>query len=238
MIIDNTIQNKISETLIAQNKERDANHKSSGKLSASMLGWPIQWMVLKNLGVEAAPFDEYVLRKFLRGKEVEDWLVGHIPGVISTQKFVEYQGAIGYVDALVDTKDFENKVGIIPHEIKSTTNAKFKMIEKSMAPDDPHALQAALYALALRASHFMVNYVASDDLRVLSFLVETKDYKNRVENIIKEYNEQMVKKEIPVFTPAYPWQKNKMYNNFPEWSELTAEEIKEKMDRLNIKFTS
>lgn len=236
MLVDQTITKAIDKNLNQEQEDRDSTHVSSGKLSASMLSWSLQWQILKHLKVEPKPFDVYTLRKFLRGRTVEDWLITQMPGIIEKQKFVEYKSVVGYVDAYIDTAEYENNVGKIPHEIKSTSNAKFLNITKNAEPDDSHCLQACLYALAMKSDHFALDYVATDDLRVHTFILKTKDYAKRVEQIIDNYDKQLLKKEIPVFEPLYTWQRNVKYSTYPEWAELTAEEIKEKCKRLNISF--
>lgn len=232
MKLDNYLDRKIGEALLAENEERENGHKSSGKLSASMLGWPLQWQILKSLGVPQSKKDEYTLRKFKRGNHVEDWLIEHL-NPIEKQAFVEYRGCIGYADAIVDTKDWDFQVGTIPLEIKSTTNLKFKKIVKQGA-DRSHKLQAGLYALSKGSEQFGVTYVASDDYRVQTFIYETKDVKDEIDQIISRYESQM-KIGIPVFEAAEDWQANKLYNNYPEWSELTQEEVNKKYEEIKQK---
>src|SRR3990167_2969329 len=106
LIIDDTINQFVDKKLIEENQEKELNHKSSGKLSASMLGFPLQWQILKAVKAPAKPNDAYTLRKFLRGTTVEDWLVENIPGVIDTQVFSEYKNCIGYADILVDQSEY------------------------------------------------------------------------------------------------------------------------------------
>jgi hypothetical protein len=236
MIIDQTITRAIDKNLTQEQDNRDNTHISSGKLSASMLSWPLQWQILKHLKVEPKPFDLYTLRKFLRGRTVEDWLVTQMPGIVEKQKFVEYRGVVGYIDALVDSSNYEFKEGRIVHEIKSTSNAKFKNITDNNQPDPGHCLQACLYALALKTDYFAIDYVASDDLRVTTFILKTGDYSKEVDRIISDYDSQLGKKEVPAFEPLYAWQKNIKYATYPEWIELTKEEIKEKCKRLGITF--
>lgn len=165
---------------------------------------------------------------------MEDWLVTQIPGIIEKQKFVEYRGVVGYMDVYVDASSYEFSQSRMVHEIKSVTNAKFKNITTGSKPDEGHCLQACLYAKAVKCNYFAIDYVASDDLRVTTFIQETKDWSKEVDNIIDAYNEQLLKGEIPVFEPRYAWQKNKIYNNYPEWSDLTEEEIKEKVKRMGL----
>lgn len=228
MLIDNYIDRKIGETLSKENEEERKNHVSSGKLTASMLGEPLQWQILKVIGVEPKPIDEYTLRKFKRGKDIETWLMTHI-GAIETQKKVEYRDVVGIVDAVCDTKDWDFPKGIIPVEIKSVSNAKFKRIVKAVAPDRGHCLQACLYALAIGCPHFAVSYVATDDLRVHTFILETEDWREKVDTIINRFEEQHSKAEVPVFIPEEKWQADLKYNKYPEWSNLTEEEIAQKI---------
>jgi len=230
-MIDNTLDNYITEVIRKNNDDKESSHKKSGKLSASKLSWPLQWQVLDRLGVETKPMDDYVLRKFVRGVQVEKWLISQMPDVVDSQKFIEYNGVVGYVDALLKTD-----TGTVPHEIKSVANMKFKRIETAKQPDDAHALQAGLYAMALDSEMFYIDYVSSDDLRILSFCLYTKEYKNRINNIINIYNKAIEDKVIPVFEPLYDWQKDFKYSSYPEWMDLNEEEIRLKAKRLNIKY--
>lgn len=227
MKTSNKITKAIDKKLRAANEKKKASWKSSGKLSAGKLGWPLQWQCLSHLKVDPPPVDDYTLRKFLRGNQIEDWLVTMIPDLQEKQKFVEYRNTVGYIDAVV---------GGIPHEIKSVTNAKYKWITKKKAADDAHLLQAAFYATALGTDTFAINYVASDDLRVTTYVCETDDYKDRIDSIIDTYDKQIAQKEVPVFKPMYPWQGDMKYSTYPEWMELNEQEIKDKMERLDISF--
>src|SRR3990167_4508836 len=117
MKIDSYLDRFIEKKFIEKNKEKERNHKSSGKLSASMLNDPLQWQILKVLGAPQKELDEYTLRKFFRGNQIEDWAVGETPDVIEKQKLIEYRNCIGYADATVDTKNWDFKLGIIPVEL-------------------------------------------------------------------------------------------------------------------------
>ena len=119
MRIETHLDKLISQRLIEANDKERENHKSSGKLSASMLGQPLQWQILKTIGVPPKPFDEYTLRKFKRGKDIENWFIGEISPNFK-QPFVEYRSTIGYVDLnLVQDESFDFKLGEMPHEVKS-----------------------------------------------------------------------------------------------------------------------
>ena len=61
------IKELVKKTLIEENKERTANHTPSGKLSASILTWPVQWQILKWLGVEQGYHSVEKLGTFRRG---------------------------------------------------------------------------------------------------------------------------------------------------------------------------
>lgn len=228
MIIDSYIDNQIGIKLLADNKKELENHKSSGKLSAGMLGKPLQWQILKMM-LPGKEFDEYTLRKFLRGKQIEDWLINQIPNVIEKQKFVEYKNCIGYCDVLVDTKDYNYDFGIIPHEVKSVANAKFKRIVDANNADRSHKLQAGLYALALEKEHFAIDYVASDDLRVKTFVYETAEVKDEIDDIIKVFYETLKSGIVPIFKSNEKWQENLKYSDYPEFANLNQQEINNKI---------
>lgn len=231
MKIDNFIDKKIGAEITADNNAKSLKHISSGKLSASRLGDPLQWQILYVLGVPQKPIDEYVLRKFLRGNQIEEWLVSKIEA-IETQKFVEYKNVVGYVDAVVETKDWDFWNGIIPLEVKSVSNAKFKRIEKQGA-DRGHKLQAGLYALAMGSNHFGVCYVATDDLRVQTYIYETAEIKDEVDSIIAKYDEARKNSIIPEFEAIEKWQGNVQYSKYPEWQQLTKDELVEKLKLTN-----
>ena len=221
--LDNSVDKFIGDKILEAALEREKSHKSSGKLSASMLGQPLQWQILKSEGIPQAEKDEFTLRKFLRGNEIEDWVIGEIPDVVDKQRFVEYRDVVGYVDVLADTKGWEFKNGIIPIEVKSVNNLKFKRILQQGA-DRSHKLQGGLYALAGGSAQFAVLYVATDDLRVHTLIFETAEVADEINKIITDYENQKKSGIIPKFEPCESWQANKLYNNYPDWSDLSEEE--------------
>lgn len=226
--IDNYLNEKIGKIVEADNKAKSEGHISSGKLSASKLGTPLQWQLLYVMGVPGKEVDSYTLRKFLRGNHVEDWYLSRLE-CVDKQKFVEYRGVVGYVDAVIDTKDWQFPCGVIPVEVKSVANSKFKRIDTQGA-DRSHKLQAGLYALALGTENFAVSYVATDDYRILTFVFDTADFKDEIDGIISRFDEARASDSIPAFVPEEKWQANKDYNNYPEFSDITEEEIKIKVE--------
>lgn len=220
MKLDYYVDRKISEKLLEENKKHE--RKASGRLSASMLGQPLQWQILQAMGVPKKEVDEYTLRKFLRGKQVEDWIVGYL-NPVEKQKFVEYKGCVGYVDAICDTKDWDFKNGVIPVEVKSVTNMKFKRIEKQGA-DASHLLQGALYALALNSAKFAMLYVASDDYRIHLTEYATEPFRGQIEGIIDDFNTWKAKRRVPAFEPKEKWQSDMKYQSFPTFAGLSEDE--------------
>jgi len=212
-------------------EQADNKREPSGKLSASKLFWPLQWQILGTQFGLKSNFDDYTLRKFQRGKDVEDWFMKQIEPK-EKQKFLEYRGVIGYCDSIVDTKDWDTKVGIIPLEVKSVANAKFKRIEAT-GPDEGHILQNAFYALALKTDYHAITYIASDDYRVLTSIHRTEESRKEIEKIIDDFEEAVKSKTIPVFEPRVKWQGDIKYNNFPEFAGLSAQELQEKYIELN-----
>lgn len=237
MFVDATLDQRIGEQLLADNNREREEHLSSGRLSAGMLGQPRQWQVLKVIGVPQKLIDEYVLRKFKRGNQVEDWIVAHM-GEGEAQKFIEYRGVVGFIDKLQHVPSFYKdpawiqKIGnFLPREVKSVTNMKFKRLQAQRGADKGHRLQATMYALAEGVAYYAVDYVASDDFRILSLVYDVRETKDEVDFIIGSFDAHMKNGIIPKFEPFEGWQANEAYNNYPEWSALTPEQCLLKLER-------
>lgn len=211
---------KIIEQRILEEEEK-VEKKSSTSLTASILGWALQWQVLKGLGIPQQEKEIYVIKKFIRGRQVENY-IAELLSFKDRQKEVEYKKVIGLIDGIYD---FEN-YGEIPIEIKSVANSKFKHIVNENKADESHLLQAGLYALALKKEYFAICYVSSDDLRTMTFIKNVNTVYKEIEKIISDFNYHLEKKIVPEFKPKYEWQKKDSYNPYPEFKSLSADEIK------------
>jgi len=232
MFTSTLISEYIDSKMQAVANEREKTHEPSGKLSASMLGLPVQWQILKYLGVEPRKIDSYTLRKFQRGHDVEDWVADQLNGlVLDTQTEVKYRNCIGYLDILVEGKLFKTGLDKLPIEVKSTSNASFKWIKKDGAKRG-HLLQGAYYALGLGLEYFSVCYIASDDYRTLHFIAETKDYKDEIDKIIDLYNFNIKEKKIPLFGASEKWIENEKYCQYPDWTAKTPIELQNEAEKL------
>lgn len=202
-----------------------------------MLGMPVQWQVLKALKVGRKESDLYSLRKFKRGKDVEDSLIALLQKqpqfILETQKELEYRNTVGLLDILVsgDVFDFD-KSHPVPVEVKSVTNAAFKWINKTKEPYSHHKLQAGFYAVAMGLPKFSILYVASDDLRITHFIMDTKSVKKEIDEIITEFDGYIKRKEIPLFVATEKWQSNPEYNSYPKWTDMNDEELAVEAKRL------
>lgn len=210
MHIDPTIQNIVAAKVLAAQENREP----SSRLSAGKLGWPLQWQMLHHYGVQAATPDEYTLRKFQRGKDVEDRIVEWVSPV-KKQVPVEYRGVVGVADMVLDC----------PVEIKSVTNLAFKHIQKE-GPKRGHILQGELYAKGLGVGRFWLAYVASDDYRVLTFELPVSGL---VDEVIDRHEAQVRDGRVPVFRPEEEWHTMKKYSPYPSWMKLSEEEIVAKL---------
>lgn len=243
MINDNSVSEFIKNELVRLNKEREESHEASGKLSASMLYQPLRFQVLKTIGVPRREIDPYVLGKFKRGNDVEDWYVSMLDkmGVlIEAQKEINYRGVVGLVDALVDSDKMFYKQGIMPHEVKSVTNAKLKRIAKTEV-DYHYKLQACLYALALETDYYSVDIVSAEDLRPNVYIFETKELKEEIDQIIDNYNEAMdnfnKNGKIPAFeaNPNVKWTANPNYSMYDEFYITASDkEIGKRLEQMNL----
>lgn len=210
MKVNPSIQRAIEERVLADREEREP----SGRLSASRLGWPLQWMMLHTYKVPSEPVDVYTLMKFARGKDVEARIVEWLKAE-KTQVPVEYRGVVGFADLVLE----------YPIEVKSVTNMSFRHIQKE-GPKRGHRLQGELYAKALGFDTFGVAYVASDDYRVLCF---EEKVSGEVDSVIDEYTAQVALGKVPVFAEKEVWQSKKDYSLYPEWMKLSQDEIDAKM---------
>lgn len=259
MIIDNSINRFIDQSLIDTNKQRESKHESSGKLSASMLYQPLRFQVLKTIGAPKKEFDPYTLAKFERGNQVEEWFVGQLKqaGVIvddqqeledylleqtDNQPKATYREAIGYVDSIIDTDLMYCKRGVIPNEIKSVTNAKLKRINKTSV-DWHYRVQACFYALAMNVDHYGVTIVSSEDLRSYTYIFKTKadGLVDKIHRIIDEYDKAMddwfKKHKLPAFTARaeVSWTKNIKYAMFDEfWITRSDQDVIKKLEELGL----
>lgn len=222
MKINPVIEQTIARQVLAAQAERDK--EPSGRLSASRLGWPLQWQMLHYYKVPQKPMDEYTLRKFQRGNDVEDrimkWLATNNDKM---QVEVEYRGVVGFADVVLE----------YPIEIKSTTNMAFKYKQKE-GPSYGHKLQGELYAKALGYDKFAVAYVASDDYRVLCFEEEVT---GETDAVIDAYERQVKLGTVPVFEAKEKWQAMKDYCAYPEWLNLNEEQIAAKLEE-HLKSTT
>jgi hypothetical protein len=243
MIIDRSLQRHYDKMLLALNAEREATHEPSGKLSASMLYQPLRFQVLKTLGAPRRPMEAYVLGKFQRGDEVEKTVAkvaGDLGILIEQQMFVEYRGAVGYVDMVVDTGKAEFKHGVMPWEVKSVTNAKLKRIEKTEV-DYHYQLQACFYAMALKSEYYGVVVASGEDNRMTTYVEPARKLKEDVDKAIDAYEEAMkawkTNMTLPPFepNPKVAWTSNPAYAMYePFWFETDDATVIRKLAELGI----
>lgn len=244
-VIDTAIPEFIASALLQEDQERENNHTSSGKLSASMLYQPLRFQVLKTIGAPRKPMDAYTLGKFQRGREVEDAFVARLgedwidkDGVkrkgmnvlVERQKMIEYRGCIGFADAIVDSDKLLEKRGIMPHEVKSVTNMKLKRIAATEV-DYHYKMQACYYALGMGSECYAVDIVSAEDLRPSVYVFETHFMKDEVEKAITAYQIAMgnweERKILPPFeaNPNVPWTKDIKYAMFDEFYVTAPDSI-------------
>jgi len=217
MKINPEIQNIIAKKVVADNEEREP----SGRISASRLGWPLQWQMLWHYKIPQKAIDEYTLRKFQRGKDVEERVMKWIATTPSMMQMpVTYRGVVGVMDVMME----------YPIEVKSTANSAFKYKQKE-GPSRSHRLQGMFYAKAVKSDKFGVAYVASDDYRVLCFEEEVT---NEVDEVIDRYNKQVDNGAVPVFVAEEKWQAMAEYNPYPEWMKLSEQEIAAKLNSMGV----
>jgi hypothetical protein len=213
----------IGKHLRKLNEIEAAKHESSGKLSAGQLGKPLLEQVLKLIGVKQDPFDDYTLRLFERGKQVEKWLVDIIAPDQKEQQLVEYRDCIGYVDAVIDG---------VPYEVKSVKGSQWKWLNKEGAKQS-HKLQAGLYALAMKSGTYTIVYVCADDFRTMVCELNTADISDEIDKCIDEVDRALKARILPPFEAKEKWQENPKYSSYSEWISLSPEMAMAKLEREN-----
>lgn len=190
MVKDTALQAIIDKQLIADNLLREEQHEPSGLLSASWLYQPLRFQVMKTIGIPRKQNEPYVLGKFRRGEDCEEYLVNQmiVAGIlIERQKQVRYRNTVGLVDAVVDSNKLFFKKGVMPHEIKSVTNAKLKRIN-STEVDYHYKLQGCFYAMAMKSEFYAIDILSAEDLRVDTYIFATKDLEKEIDQIITNYD--------------------------------------------------
>jgi len=240
MEIEFDIQSVIDDAMVKENQEEKDKHVGSRKLTAGYLHQPMRFQLLKYLGVPEREINTFSLRKMARGRQVEDWFVSKLETkkglVVSKQIDVEYRGVIGRADIILDQDLLGMKVGVIPHEIKSVTNKNFKYLAKGDVGDQ-YKMQAGLYALALEKEYYGLDFIASDDLRSLSFILKTDEIKDEIDGAIDKFEEMVSKKIVPPWEFKMAWQANPEYMRFdPIWTECNEAEFRSRLEQLGISY--
>ena len=233
-VLNDKVQAEVYQALRKANTQRELSHERSGKLSAGRLGKPLLEQILYVLGVPKKPTDDYALGLFKRGESVEETIV-ELLQPDQTQVEVEYNGVVGYVDAVRNG---------MPYEVKSIKNSQFQYLDPTndkrqrrggelvpvySGPKYGHVLQATLYGLALKSDHITVLYVAADDLRVLAHVIETSQMAGEVDRIIEQFNNQMASKVLPQWEAVEEWQSNPLYSDYPDWMSLDPDTAMQKL---------
>ena len=216
------IDQLITTRLRSEFEAESALHEPSGKLSAGYLGKPLLEQVLKVIGVPTKPVDDYVLRLFARGKQVEDWLLSIIEAT-DQQKEVEWKNTVGLVDGHLDG----------PLEVKSVKNSNLKWIKKSGAKED-HELQLTLYLLAENKTKGQIIYVSAEDFQTYTYDLSVEKRSKQVEDVIDEVYGQISKGTLPAFEARQDWHDKPtyiQYSNYPEWLSLEPSLAMEKLER-------
>lgn len=106
MIVDQSIKTFVDFNLTAKNMVEAYAHENNSRLTASFLWQPKRFQLLKYIGFVDKPApDPYALRKFKRGKDVENHIVTELEEmgiVVAKQKELTYRGVYGLADTVID----------------------------------------------------------------------------------------------------------------------------------------
>jgi len=240
MKTEQAITRKIDQVMLNENAQREAEHESGTGLTASGLWNPSRTWLLKYLKIPKKQLDPFTLRKFARGRSVEDWYTDKLEkaGVlVNKQVAVEYRGCKGFADVIIKHDDLDFKLGEVPHEVKSITNAHFRRIIKTGDINYSYHLQACLYALGLGTDHYGLDIIASDDMREMVTLYETKLMKKAVNQLISEHQvvieNWLNDRTVPNWQVREKWQDIPMYMNYDEkWARFTQSQFIKEVEAI------
>lgn len=233
-------------------EERERSGKiSGGKLGKPTLWAVLDIIGVPDTGLDEA----YILGKFQRGNDVEDraiqMLTGIDPHYVEPGKLIEKNDGIltgefvlqkegGYRDG-TGYIDLAQKVGEqwVYHEIKSSTKLGFDAIaasgrylktganpEKGIGvPKLNNAIQLAYYCLGDNITRGFIHYLNADDYRLVSFAINPIDYKEEIDKEIDDIQLAFAEKRLPAFEGFLAWHSMKKYWSYPEWNELSPDEM-------------
>ena len=241
--LDESFDQDITNILRAREEKRRLEHEPSGKLSAGMLAKPLLEQVLRVLAVPGAIVTDYGLRKMQRGRDVEEWFVGLYEG--PEQVKVEYRNAVGYLDKVIkkdgrlwEVKSIKNSQAqyIDPNNTKrrrSPSTGELEPVYKGVKWGD--ALQAGLYALALKKPEFGVIYVSAEDYRTWPHVIELSEVEDDINSIISEVDAQLKSHKLPSFEAREDWHNLPKYaeewSRYPEWVHLDPDTAMKKLEQ-------
>lgn len=233
--LDHELRAYITKRIRTEYEAESAKHEPSGKLSAGQLGKPLLEQVLKVIGVPGKDIDDYALGLFRRGNSVEDGVL-ELLKPDQTQVECEYKDCVGVIDAIKNDRIFEIKsiknsmVGYIDPENKKRQGS----YGAYDGPKWAHALQGALYALALGKEEFTIIYVAADDLRTYPHIIRTENLADDVDNIILQVKHQLATGVLPEWKAREDWQeKYPEYSSYPAWINM---DVKTSMTKLENQY--
>lgn len=225
----NDYDNIINKGLRMQHETDRRTHSPSGRLSAGYLGKPLREQVLKVIGVPEKPVDDYVLRLFARGHQVEEWYLNAIQAdelqVQTTYTSPEGHEVVGVIDGIKDDTIIE---------VKSVKNSQLKWLKKEGAKLD-HALQATLYAMAEGKEQVKVVYVSAEDFQTHEFDIQTDALAVVINaTTLAVYDQILNKKTLPDWKPIQEWHESAnypKYSSYPDWVSLDTTTAMDKLKR-------
>lgn len=229
--LDSELRAYITKRIRTEYEAESAKHEPSGRLSAGQLGKPLLEQCLKVIGVPGKDVDDYALGLFRRGNSVEEGVL-ELLEPDKTQVDCEYKDCVGVIDAIKGDRIFEIKsiknsmVGYIDPENKKRPGSFGAYDGVKWA----HALQGALYALALEKDEFTIIYVAADDLRTYPHIIRTENMVNDVDSIITQVKHQLATGILPEWKPREEWQeKYPEYSSYPAWINMDVDTMMTKL---------
>jgi len=174
-----------------------------------------------------------------------------IKGEVHLQYPAEYRGGKGYID-IAQRRDGN----IILHEVKSATKLAYDRVAASgrsaskatyeqidgkktrtgsvqnePSPYEHHAIQLSWYGLGHKIEQCFLHYFNADDYRLCSFAILPSEYKEEIDAEIDAIQKAFETGVLPIFEPFLDFHKAYKNDTYPDFNNLTSEELIDKLQR-------
>ena len=191
-----SIQQLIDDTLTIE-QEKKSSRVRSGKFSPSSFGkcYRAQYWNRKNEPVTNPPSVE-ALRRFKVGNIIHQFVQGFFPQAQTEVIVLSGDDMVGYADIVLPDEVVDIK-SCRAYEFKTFAKKDYDIREGKYT----NCLQVCTYALFLNKPQARLIFIEKDALDSKEFVIETKDFKEQIEDELEILRGHWKKQELPKAIP-------------------------------------